>query len=404
MEAHLPAPIRCLVLAGFALLLAGGLACKSPETEVKPPRREAGVDMRPDGEPACLVGFDQPARPPGQPCVCAGDCLSANCENGVCCSGNECGNRRPLGAPCAAGGQCQSRFCVDGLCCNNACQGACVACNLPNSIGECSSVDFEKPDPRGICRKEAASTCGENGLCDGDGKCQKHIEETVCTPAICDSAGRFQPQGGCDGKGVCLAAKPVVCDPSRCENGACVERCTSDAQCIAGKACVDGTCGEYGPGRTCKLGSECLSNFCVDGVCCEDACVEKCHACNTTAARGKCVAVAAGTPDPMCAVTAASSCGTTGRCDAESDCALWDETTVCRAAVCNASGNSATDAVRCDFGVCPAATAAESCEPYRGCNGTTCRVFCESDAHCSDGYGCSGGACVIDQPAPVDAL
>src|SRR5829696_2573039 len=44
------------------------------------------------------------------------------------------------GRVCARGEQCASGRCVDGRCCNDACGGACEACNVAGEEGRCTSV------------------------------------------------------------------------------------------------------------------------------------------------------------------------------------------------------------------------------------------------------------------------
>jgi MYXO-CTERM domain-containing protein len=60
-------------------------------------------------------------------------------------------------------------------------------------------------------------------------------------------------------------------------------------------------------GAACTVSAECASGFCVDGVCCEDACSMPCQACSATkkggGADGVCGPVAAGTdPDGDCPI------------------------------------------------------------------------------------------------------
>jgi hypothetical protein len=43
-----------------------------------------------------------------------------------------------------------------------------------------------------------------------------------------------------------------------------------------------------GPGEACASPAECLSGFCVDGVCCNQACTEPGAVCNASGAPGFC--------------------------------------------------------------------------------------------------------------------
>jgi MYXO-CTERM domain-containing protein len=94
-------------------------------------------------------------------------------------------------------------------------------------------------------------------------------------------------------------------------------------------------------GTPCSDGSECLSAFCVDGLCCDSLCDGGCEACDASGSEGSCTPLAAGSD---CRASA-------GECDA--------------AEVCDgASGTCPDDAAEpdgtaCSDGVCQSG----SCEP-----------------------------------------
>ena len=44
-------------------------------------------------------------------------------------------------------------------------------------------------------------------------------------------------------------------------------------------------------GETCSVKEDCITDNCVDGVCCESACTGACEACGETDRKGTCVAV-----------------------------------------------------------------------------------------------------------------
>jgi hypothetical protein len=356
-----------------------------------PDRADAGGEgSNPDDR--CLVFNDDTKRGPGQACVCATDCTTGNCDQGVCCSGAACGAKRPEGAACSVATQCNSGFCADGVCCNVACTGACLACNQAESMGECAPVGAGAPDPHSLCRTDAPSTCGQSGVCNGQGGCAKYAPDTVCSAGACNAAGQFVPPSTCDGEGTCVGGVAISCSPSKCIGTECVRVCTSNDQCVAGKTCLGGSCGKFGPGQTCTMNSECDSAFCVDGVCCESACAGACQSCSNPATRGKCVPTAAGVADSGCAVQAASTCGTNGKCDGKGACAKYDNNTTCRGAKCDAAGNTGTMAAKCNNGTCPASTT-RSCTPFKGCNGNNCLGTCGSDTQCAGGTVCNAGSC-----------
>jgi hypothetical protein len=383
-----------LMLAAALLL---GLACTTKTVgggATSVTRNDAGptADPAPDDPTKCMVFQDADKRDPGQACTCATDCTTGNCDQGVCCSGKACGAKRPEGAPCTESTQCSSNFCADGVCCNVACTGACLACNQPEMMGECAPVGAGVADPHMLCRKDSPETCGQSGVCNGQGGCAKYAADTVCKLGSCQGEFDFIPPGTCDGQGTCQTGTAISCSPSKCAGTECVRVCTSSDQCVAGKTCLSGSCGKFGPGQTCEQNSQCESNFCVDGVCCESACTELCMTCAGTT-RGKCAPVAAGVSDAMCPVTAASTCGTDGKCDGMGECSKYDVNTTCRAAKCDAATNTATMAAKCDDGVCPAEAEMHSCAPFKGCNGNSCVGTCGSDNQCEAGSFCTAGSC-----------
>jgi hypothetical protein len=149
-----------------------------------------------------------------------------------------------------------------------------------------------------------------------------------------------------------------------------------------------------GLGAACTAGTDCSSTFCVDGVCCEQACAGVCESCNLPSRAGFCDPVAANTdPDDECATTAASTCSTTGTCDGARSCAVYGATTACVAASC--TGNVSTLASTCNGpGQC-VAHGTQTCSPF-GCDGANglCRTSCSVNNDCAAGFDCAaGGVC-----------
>ena len=62
----------------------------------------------------------------------------------------------------------------------------------------------------------------------------------------------------------------------------------------AGQVCQNGSCGPKPNGQPCAAAGECVSNFCVDGVCCDEACGGACRSCALPSSMGRCVPVAGG--------------------------------------------------------------------------------------------------------------
>ena len=294
-------------------------------------------------------------------------------------------------AACTNASQCASGYCVDGVCCNSACTGPCVSCNQTGSPGTCAPIAAGVADPRAICVKSDASTCGLTGVCDGSGGCAKYAVETVCTAPSC-SGGKLNTAGTCDGLGTCRPPGVVACSPYACSGGACVRQCTSDSDCASGHTCVNGSCGPKALGQACAAGSECGSGFCADGVCCATACTGSCRSCALSTSLGTCSGVALGLVDPhgVCVDKHASSCGTDGTCDGTGACHVYAMGTACAVESCAAGIYTPTST--CDTnGNCRAADEI-SCGPYV-CNGARCYTACGSDASCSSGNSCVQGSC-----------
>ena len=145
-------------------------------------------------------------------------------------------------------------------------------------------------------------------------------------------------------------------------------------------------------GVACRMGSECRSGFCVDGVCCDQACTGTCLSCAVQGSVGSCVPADIGTdPRDQCADEGVTSCGRDGVCDGAGACRKYPSGAVCKAAAC--SGSTMTLVARCDGnGACtPAAT--QPCVPFT-CDGTTgCHTTCTTDANCTAPNTCVNGSC-----------
>jgi hypothetical protein len=286
---------------------------------------------------------------------------------------------KALGQACANGGECDSTLCIDGVCCASACDDNCQSCNLAGKAGTCT------PKPAGAASKTCAaqpiSQCGFDGMCDGNGGCQRYGAGVACKAASCDGKN-YVPASACDGQGACVAASPVDCTPYVCGPStapACLATCAvGGTDCVSPAVCANGSCGARPKGMNgagCVAATDCTSGFCADGVCCVSACTGACTSCNQTDFPGMCLPVAAGKADPhkVCKDAGAATCGSDGLCNGAGACAFYAATTVCVAGSCK--GATFHNPRKCDGnGVCQPAPADSDCTPYR-CDATTTACF-----------------------------
>jgi hypothetical protein len=381
-------------------------------SDAAPSGPSSTVDAQAGAPPADRPPIDpaSPACPPapavrknaGAICACDNECATGFCQEGSCCMGGACG-KRALGAPCQRNDQCESSQCADGVCCTVACSGICVSCNQPDRTGECMPVPAGQRDPREGCTREGEETCGLTGYCNGQGGCAKYAPGTACGAASCSGPRTFVPAGECDGGGICVKGEALECTPFTCEGGACRSSCVMDVDCVPPNVCTAGRCGLRGKGQACTAGEQCQSGFCVDGVCCENACTGRCQYCASPSSRGTCAPVRAGAPDPraaagltdpalVCQDQGVGTCGNNGRCDGRGGCQRYENGATCRAARCETGPNAETGASICMNGSCRA-PAAIGCAPFRGCTGNRCITQCGSDSQCASGFFCLDGTC-----------
>jgi len=294
------------------------------------------------------------------------------------------------GKPCASAKQCQSGACVDGVCCSTAC-GDCEACNLPGSEGSCAPVPAGQ-DPGNDCAAESAATCGQDGTCDGQGRCRRYPAGSECVPGACLDRTEYAARV-CDGQGTCGTGASRACGGGgSCLSGSCGARCSSPADCQTGFFCDAGTCrAKHAIAVACTTSLECASGFCVDGVCCSSACAEPCFACSVTGSVGVCSPEPAGQDArKICPAEPAASCGRAGGCNGQGACALHAPGTTCLPSAC--AGNTAQAASACDgLGTCVAG-GSTACGDYL-CAGGACPTSCTSSAQCATGSACGDGKC-----------
>lgn len=282
------------------------------------------------------------------------------------------------GKPCTWGGECASGFCASGVCCNTACGGACERCDVAGKVGTCGAAS-------------AGTECGAAAACTGS---------------------TLSARGRCDGTATtCTTAAPTPCAGALlCADAtSCLTKCTKDADCTTGGCdgvtglCLvgstdagpavapvpEGSPKVLGSAQRCTNASECSTGFCVDGVCCDSECKEKCHSCALPSSPGRC------TEEPLgvdlrseCgpALSCAGTCGKGGICTtsvAGSQCqpsTCTGATTGKGAAVCVATG------VPCDVSNLVAFDCGSYiCDPAFG----ACRTSCNESSACAPGFTCN---------------
>jgi MYXO-CTERM domain-containing protein len=93
-------------------------------------------------------------------------------------------------------------------------------------------------------------------------------------------------------------------------------------------------------GHACLRNTQCGSNTCSDGVCCDKNC-DKCGSCNTPGKEGTCIPIAAGTdPEKECQSNASDPMGKcAGLCNGQAACQYPLAGTACGlCTVCDGSG------------------------------------------------------------------
>jgi hypothetical protein len=156
------------------------------------------------------------------------------------------------------------------------------------------------------CTAATASACA-SGFC---------VEGVCCAVASCSGACQSCAVAGHEGTCVSAAAGMEV-----------------PGSCADGKACDgSGSC-KTKNGLACSSASACASGFCVDGVCCENACDGKCASCNQANLAGKCAPYALGSdPENACGSGSGicrSICNGAGACDSPQKGTLCGPCQIC---------------------------------------------------------------------------
>jgi hypothetical protein len=245
--------------------------------------------------------------------------------------------------------------------------------------------------------------------------------------AFNNDRGRLIIFGGNNGTGIGLAdtweyhsrggacTLNSQCDTGSCVDGVCCEStscgtcqvcngtnpgtCTTvvsadDDTCKAPTATCNGTgaCKKL-QGIACTTATECLSGFCVDGVCCGTACGTLCYACKASLKAtgmddGTCGPAKDGTnPHSDCTAGTGGQCGQTGFCNGGGACKLQPSGTTCgTGAVCDM--NTAKGQTCNGTGTCTTLPTGTDCSPGLCVSGTGCKLTCSTTSECATGAFC----------------
>ncbi|HVJ18941.1 MAG TPA: hypothetical protein VM686_26150, partial [Polyangiaceae bacterium] len=403
-------------------LTAAGTVCKvetgcSDSThEYKDDTCSGSASTCPDaGTQACATGYT---------CKAGSGCLTSCTAHSDCTTATHfcdtvdglCKLKKPNGQDCFGDTQlCATGNCVDGYCCDTACTGTCQSCRASDQVsgvnGQCG--DRAAGQAEAACNPVSGQLCGPVGTCDGTGGCAIHAMGELCkTETGCSDTTHEFVDDTCDGIATsCPDAGTAACATGyTCQAGTgCLSSCASNSDCTSTHWCDtlnDQKCKvKRDDGLACDSSNQCKTGFCVDGVCCENACGGTCQACSnllTGQPNGQCEPIPVNAdPQSECEPpTAASTCGFTGNCNGSASapaCQYWSNTTECAAQTC-ASSTSQRLASNCSGtgAGCPTGTV-QNCSAGYLCKGGACLTACTGDGDCDTGYFCnSGGQCVAD--------
>ena len=195
--------------------------------------------------------------------------LNGTCKSGLCLKNN--------GLTCESGAECASGYCVDGVCCESACDGTCMACNLPSALGTCSPTPAGEKDT-GTCEHINEACDGQGGCKTAQGKSCSADNECVtghCVDYVCCEGAACETCMACNlnGQGTCSLVANGQEDSDSCTGG---HKCNGQ-----------GTCLKLG-GESCTYGSECIGGYCKmsgtasGSICCDTDCAHVPECSNNT--------------------------------------------------------------------------------------------------------------------------
>jgi len=372
----------------------------------------------------------------GQACARSTECTSGFCVDGYCCNTacdtacRTCAKTTALGtcSLVAAGATDPRSLCV-GECASGCgttgctykasttpCGQSCVG-NMLTSGGRCSGTSE-------ACSGATTLPCA-GGLVCADGKTCKttcvtgadcvsgYCEAGACASGPPDTGAPEEPtiEAGADAMDTSVedttVADTSVADTSVADSEV-VDTFVADTATSPPDVIAESPAPKLDPTpklpvtvQTCSKGSDCPTGFCVEGVCCDSACNDRCHSCALLATAGRC------TLEPV-GVDLKQECGPAftclGTCDGAGQCIGAGTGTMCARNRCTGPSTGIGPAYCSGPGAkcAPDEGVAFKCSPYTCAPAFgACLQACATSNDCANGFTCdvTTKTCVAIAPA-----
>ena len=153
-------------------------------------------------------------------------------------------------------------------------------------------MDAFSCDASGACNRANGAACADSVQC----------SSSFCVDGVCCANACLGPCRSCN-----QPNNDGICQPYAQGTNPAAE-CTGGATCNGAGACGPPTGGPKANGELCGATTDCMSGFCKDGVCCNNACDGPCRTCET----GTCTNVKRKPDPPECYGT--MTCNAAAKC------------------------------------------------------------------------------------------
>jgi len=171
------------------------------------------------------------------------------------------------GETCSLDGDCDSAHCVDGVCCSTSCEGTCNRCNVAGSIGTCIEAPSDCTGcsicSSGNCIVDPTKCTGNCVQCTGSGtnySCSANL--SVCTGdcSFCSGSGT---EYNCVGSHGFCSSTAGSCYCSGSGTSFNCQSCTTAGICQTGGGCSNYSCVAVGNAAIDSQPSGCTGcSFC----------------------------------------------------------------------------------------------------------------------------------------------